>query len=115
LEPPFYHRAKKIDAISLHPVAGYLVLFAILFATLVVISLFGGWLSGVITQIFDFLNPHSPGQIADILWNGAVVGFYASLSVALGFIFPFYLILGLLGETGYLPGSLSSWTVPVTH
>ena len=67
-EPPFLPSlTKKIDAISLHPVAGYFVLFVILFATLVVISLFGGWLSGVIAQIFDFLNPHSPGQIGRYL------------------------------------------------
>ncbi len=44
-----------------------------------------------------------PPGLADILWNGAAVGFYAALSVALGFILPFYLILGWLGESGYLP------------
>jgi len=32
-----------------------------------------------------------------------VVGFYASLAVALGFILPFYIILGVLEDSGYLP------------
>jgi ferrous iron transport protein B len=95
--------AKKLDNISLHPVAGYLMLFAMMMAILVFISFFGGWLTGVISNLFDYINPHATGLLADILWNGAMVGFYASLSVALGFILPFYLILGALGESGYLP------------
>jgi ferrous iron transport protein B len=32
-----------------------------------------------------------------------VVGFYAALSVAVGFILPFFFILGWLAESGYLP------------
>ena len=95
--------ARKIDSISLHPVMGYVMLLAMMGAILVFISLFGGWLSSLITGGFESLNPQAPGLLADILWNGGVTGFYAALSVALGFIFPFYLILGALGECGYLP------------
>jgi ferrous iron transport protein B len=95
--------AKKLDNFILHPVGGYILLLAMMIAILVFISFFGGWLTGVISALFDSLNPHAAGFLADILWNGAMVGFYASLSVALGFILPFYLILGALGESGYLP------------
>lgn len=95
--------AKKLDNIILHPAGGYILLILMMMLILVFISFFGGWITDLISSFFDSLNPHADGPLADILWNGAVVGFYASLSVALGFILPFYLILGALGESGYLP------------
>jgi ferrous iron transport protein B len=100
---PVTRLAARLDSISLHPLVGYVLLLAVMVAILVFISFFGAWLTGVITEIFNRLNPHSSGPLADIFWNGAVTGFYASLSVALGFIFPFYVILAWLGESGYLP------------
>jgi len=93
----------KLDNISMHPIAGYVMLFAVMLAILVFIALFGGWLTDVIANFFGRINPHLTGRLPDIFWNGGVVGFYASLSVALGFIFPFYLILGVLEQSGYLP------------
>ena len=72
-------------------------------AILVFISFFGGWMTTQISHIFEIFNPHATGIIGTILWNGSVVGFYAALSVALGFILPFYFILAWLAESGYLP------------
>jgi ferrous iron transport protein B len=93
----------KLDSILMHPVGGYIIILSLMVIILVIISLFGGWITNLITLLFEALAPQASGPLADILWHGAVVGFYASLSVALGFIFPFYLILGALGESGYLP------------
>jgi ferrous iron transport protein B len=93
----------RFDNISLHPVTGYILLLAVMVAILLFISFFGGWLTDLITKLFISLNPQDSGPLADIIWNGLITGLYASLSVALGFILPFYLILGWLGESGYLP------------
>jgi ferrous iron transport protein B len=92
-----------LENISLHPITGYIMFFAMMLGILAFISFFGGWLTEVITTIFSRFDPHSTAMLPTILWDGGVVGFYASLSVALGFILPFYLILGWLGESGYLP------------
>jgi ferrous iron transport protein B len=92
-----------LENISLHPVGGYIVFILTMVAILVFVSLFGGWLSNVITELFNRFNPHAAGSLNEIFWNGAVTGFYASLSVALGFILPFFLILSWLSESGYLP------------
>ena len=102
-EPVKSNLIAKLDNISMHPIAGYVMLFAVMLAILVFISLFGGWLTDVIANFFGRINPHMTGRLPDIFWNGGVVGFYASLSVALGFIFPFYIILGVLEQSGYLP------------
>ena len=93
----------RLDNLTLHPVLGYLLFFATMAAILVLISLFGGWMTGLITGLFNFLKPEITGKIVDILWNGGAVGFYAALSVAIGFILPFFFILSWLTESGYLP------------
>jgi ferrous iron transport protein B len=93
----------RLDNITLHPVFGYLLFIATMAAILVFISLFGGWMTNLITELFNNLKPIISGHMVDILWNGGVVGFYAALSVAIGFILPFFFILSWLGESGYLP------------
>jgi ferrous iron transport protein B len=95
--------ASRLENISLHPVWGYCLFIFTMALILLFISFFGGWLTNLLTALFNHFNPHVPGPLADIIWNGAVTGLYASLSVALGFILPFYLILGWLSESGYLP------------
>jgi ferrous iron transport protein B len=93
----------RLDNLVLHPVIGYVLFFITMAAILVFISLFGGWITGIITNLFNNIDPHLTGRLGQIFWNGTVVGFYAALAVGLGFILPFFLILSWLGESGYLP------------
>ncbi len=103
LSAPDHKLTSFFDNVTLHPVGGYFVFIATMAVILVFISFFGGWMSNLIARLFESFNPHASGPIASILWNGSVVGLYASLSVAVGFILPFYFILSWLGESGYLP------------
>jgi ferrous iron transport protein B len=96
-------QSSRWDNLTLHPVFGYIMFLAVMAATLVFISFFGGAVTELITRLFNSLNPHLPGAVETIVWNGAVVGLYAALAVAIGFILPFFFILGWLGESGYLP------------
>jgi ferrous iron transport protein B len=103
LSEPEHKLTSLFDNLTLHPVGGYFVFIVTMAAILVFISFFGAWMSSLITQLFESFNPHASGPMGLILWNGSMVGFYAALSVAVGFILPFYLILSWLGESGYLP------------
>lgn len=94
---------ERLDALSMHSVFGYVLMFAVMLLILMFISFFGGWLSETIENLFESINPSMTGFWGELLWNGGVVGLYATLSVALGFILPFYLILGFLEDSGYLP------------
>ena len=96
-------RGELLDAISMHSFWGYIVLFILMLAILGFISFFGGWLTESIENLFEQFNPNLLGFWPELAWNGAVIGFYASLAVALGFILPFYIILGILEDSGYLP------------
>jgi ferrous iron transport protein B len=92
-----------MDNIMLHPIFGYFVFFLTLAAILIVVSLFGEWVTGVIEGFFESIKPEIAGSAMNIFWNGGVIGFYAALIVAIGFILPFFLILSWLSESGYLP------------
>jgi ferrous iron transport protein B len=95
--------SERLDSLSMHSVGGYILMFTIMLSILIFMSLFGGWFSETIQNLFESFNPHLTGVWPDLFWNGGVVGLYATLSVALGFILPFYLILGFLEDSGYLP------------
>jgi ferrous iron transport protein B len=102
-EPVKPSLGERLDALSMHSVWGYVLMFVLMLSILIFISVFGGWTADVLQHLFESFNPHLSGFWPDLVWNGAVVGFYATLSVALGFILPFYIILGLLEDSGYLP------------
>lgn len=94
---------ERLDAFSMHNIWGYVLMFIIMLSILIFMSFFGGWFSEVLQNLFESINPHLSGFLPDLAWNGGVVGFYATLSVAFGFILPFYIILGILEDSGYLP------------
>jgi len=92
-----------LDNITMHPIFGYFLFFLTLAAILVAVSFFGEWVTGVIEGFFESIKPEITGPAMDIFWNGGVIGFYAALIVAIGFILPFFLISSWLSESGYLP------------
>jgi len=95
--------SERLDALSMHPVGGYAFMFVAMLAILAFTSVFGGWVAETLETLFEDVNPHMAGVWPELAWNGGVVGLYAALSVALGFILPFYIIIGLLEDWGYLP------------
>jgi ferrous iron transport protein B len=102
-EPKKPSMSERLDSLSMHNVWGYVLMFTIMLSILMFMSFFGGWLSETLRNLFESINPHITGFWPDLAWNGGVVGLYATLAVALGFILPFYLILGVLEDSGYLP------------
>jgi ferrous iron transport protein B len=95
--------AEKIDRALMHGFWGYLWLFAIMAAIIASISFIGGWMSEGLSAIFEGMNPGWTGWAGELAWSGGVVGLYSALAVALGFLLPFYLLLGFLEDAGYLP------------
>ena len=95
--------ADRLDSVSMHPVWGYVLMLAVMLTILAFISIVGSWVAMAIERSFESVNPHSTQWLAVLAWNGAVVGLYAALGVALGFLLPFYLILSVLENSGYLP------------
>ncbi|MDI6707698.1 MAG: nucleoside recognition domain-containing protein [Candidatus Thermoplasmatota archaeon] len=58
--------------------------------------------------MIDLLGSFRPtfeniGACGELVWDGIVEGLIAGVSLVLPYIIPFYIILGLLEDSGYLP------------
>jgi len=97
----------KIDNLFLHPVGGYFILLLLLLSVFFIIFKFGSFLSDEISTLFNPLiqyleNLPLPGFLSGLLVHGLVEGIVAGLAIVLPYIAPFYFLLAILEDTGYL-------------
>jgi len=93
----------RLDELATHRVFGYLLMLAVMFSVFYVIFSFGGFLSTVVSDFFDVFRPQTLGVAEKILWEGVVGGFVAAVTLVLPYVLPFYLLLTVLEDSGYLP------------
>jgi len=94
---------EKIDGIATHKIFGYLLMVAVMFSVFYAIFSFGNFLSSIISGFFNTLRPQLPGVAQAILWEGVVGGFVAAVTLVLPYVLPFYFLLTILEDSGYLP------------
>ena len=99
--------SSRIDDILLNPVTGFLFLMLILLFMFFVVFKFGSFLSSYIGSLFDllkkpFMNLSLPEKLKLFLWDGVIDGIVAAFGIVLPYIAPFYLLLSLLEDSGYL-------------
>lgn len=95
-----------LEEVTTHEVLGYLIMAAVLLSMFFAIFSFGDFAS----QGLDALLGGSEGLVkalfgenafAELVWS-AVEGIIAGIAVALPYIVPFYLLLSLVEDSGYL-------------
>jgi len=109
--PPKISLEQKIDALTTHKVLGYPILAGVLAAMFALIFIGGNFVSagfdytfGILTnQTANALSPFLPKIAVDLINKGVLSGIFAGISVALPYIVPFYILLALLEDSGYLP------------
>lgn len=99
--------AERLDSLLLHRVLGWAALVVVMFAMFALIFQVGGWAAGLLDGAFAALEEAFYGlglsqAWADFLWQGLIQGVLAGISVALPYLVPFYVILSLLENSGYL-------------
>ena len=97
----------NIDKIALNKVTGYILLIGLLLLTFYGVFKFGSYFSDLLTNWFESFKPtfmQLPFSLTTnkILWNGIMEGIIAGIGIVLPYIAPFYLILALLEDSGYL-------------
>jgi ferrous iron transport protein B len=95
----------KLDAIALHPVLGYLAVIAVIGGLLLWTFLIGAEISGLLQSFLSHFEQYQPvvsGPLMDILWNGAFTGFVAGITLVVPYVLPFYLLLAVMEDSGYL-------------
>jgi ferrous iron transport protein B len=95
----------KLDQIALHPVVGYLAVIAVIGGLLLWTFLIGAQVSVFLANFLSQFEQYKPvitGPLTDILWNGAFTGFVAGVTLVIPYVLPFYLLLAVMEDSGYL-------------
>ncbi len=98
---------EKIHTITTNKVFGYPIMFATILAVFVGIFSFGDFSSTLLGDFFFSLKPtydsiFGIGLIGELLWGGIIEGIIGGITVALPYILPFYFMLYLFEDSGYL-------------
>ncbi|MEM3577412.1 MAG: ferrous iron transport protein B [Candidatus Bathyarchaeia archaeon] len=109
--PPRISLEQKLDAITTHKVLGYPILAAVAALIFTVIFVGGNMLSEAMNTIFESLTAYItnalsrflPATAVELINHGLVGGIVAGITIALPYIIPFYVMLALLEDSGYLP------------
>ncbi|TFF88870.1 MAG: ferrous iron transport protein B [Promethearchaeota archaeon] len=99
----------KLDHLTTHSIFGYIILGLILFGTFYITYLVGNFLGGLLEELFPVWSNYIYGIFGKddvwvkILWNGGFGGFIGAIGGVLVYVVPFFLIIELLQDSGYLP------------
>jgi ferrous iron transport protein B len=98
---------EKFHTITTHKIIGYPIMLTTLFIVFISIFTFGDFTSSLLGNFFFGLKPTfdsivGTGIVGELVWGGAIHGIFGGITVALPYILPFYLILYLFEDSGYL-------------
>jgi ferrous iron transport protein B len=99
--------AKRIEDVASHPILGYVMMIVSILTVFYSIFSLGDWLAGVIDGFFAVINTAYFNALGEsgtttFFWNAVVDGFIGGMVVAIPYIGPFYLVLSVLEDSGYL-------------
>jgi len=97
---------EKIHNLTTHKVLGYPIMILIMLSMFYTVFIFGGYISDLLNHIFYGLEPFlidvlGAGAASSLLWS-IMEGIIAGITIALPYIAPFYIILYILEDSGYL-------------
>lgn len=106
VEPGKSIRRSFEDATS-HPVFGYAIMMGVVVGMFLSIFAVGDFATGILGAFFDALRGAyfatlGDGAVQTFVWSGLIEGVIAGISIALPYIVPFFLVLSLLEDSGYL-------------
>lgn len=101
--------AEKFDYITTHFFWGYVILALILIGIYLFTFLIGGFLGGLIEEVFTLWSDGiykiygEQNRFVLILWDGGVGGLFGAIGGVLVYVIPFFFIIEILQDSGYLP------------
>jgi len=109
--PPKLSVEEKLSDLTARGILGYLILVTLFISIFATIFYVGGFFVALLEGFFtDLLLPAveglltaTPPLLAAFIVDGVLGGVVAGLTVVLPYIVPFYLILAVLQDSGYLP------------
>jgi len=109
--PPKISLEQKLDTLTTHKFLGYPILAIVLGSMFTLIFLGGNLISTGLEYCFGILTSFTenilylflPEIAVNIISKGILSGIAAGITIALPYIVPFYILLALLEDSGYLP------------
>ncbi|MEM4246400.1 MAG: ferrous iron transporter B, partial [Candidatus Bathyarchaeia archaeon] len=110
--PPTLHIEERLDSITAHRILGYPILALVMAAMFAAIFIVGNILVSTLEDLFenmlipaiiDLLSITLPTILVDLVSKGFLSGIAAGVTIALPYLVPFYIILSILEDSGYLP------------
>ena len=101
--------ADKLDHLTTHSFWGYIILVLVLFGIYLFTFSIGDFLGGLIDDGYNLMSEgiyltYGEENIAvKILWDGGVGGFFGAVGGVLVYVGPFFLMIEILQDSGYLP------------
>ncbi len=96
----------RLDIVTTHKFTGYIVMILILGGMFLSVFTFGNWLSSSLDSVFQTLkywwDSNAGSSFFAALGWSAIEGVLALIHIALPYILPFYIILYLLEDWGYI-------------
>ena len=98
---------EKLHTVTTHRILGYSIMLAAVLTVFIAIFTLGDATSALLGDFFFGLKPTfdtvlGTGIIGELIWGGAMEGIIGGITVALPYILPFYFILYLFEDSGYL-------------
>ena len=99
----------KIDHLTTHSFWGYIILILVVFGIYAFTFTVGDFLGGLMELMYYNLSStiyetYGEDNIwVKILWNGGVGGFFGAVGGVLVYVIPFFLVIEILQDSGYLP------------
>jgi ferrous iron transport protein B len=98
---------ERIHALTTHRVLGYPIAVAVILLIFFGIFSFADYTSGLLSDFLYGLKPafesvFGIGVGAELVWGGVIEGLIAGITIVLPYLFPFYLMLYILEDSGYL-------------
>jgi len=97
---------ERLDVITTHKFAGYLIMILILGGMFLAVFSFGNWLSSALDPVFqgwhEWWNTAAGTTFFAALAWSAIEGVLALIQIALPYILPFYILLYILEDWGYI-------------
>lgn len=103
--PPRKSLTDRLDRVALHPVLGYFAVVGVIGGLLLWTFLIGTQVSSFLTAFLSRFEQYEPvisGPLESIIWNGAFTGFSAGITLIIPYVLPFYLLLAVIEDSGYL-------------
>jgi len=98
-----------LDHLTTHSVWGYVILGLILYGTYFITFTIGDLIGGLLDEAFGIWSEGvyaaygNANPIVQVFWAGAMGGFIGAVGGVIVYVIPFFLIIELLQDSGYLP------------